>query len=239
MRRHPGGYEEQELELDLPPDDARRLGRARHDLEAEERAVVVTRRAGPTDTDIREAQRIAAWGDPGGMLGSINYAFGYYPRRRTLLRELKETVKKRDQAIAAAEASYVELGKRLHERATEGGMETLAKQLAAVDHAALRREQVQHQKRRKQELEIVHKRVDDAYRRLAEAALDQGLTDIDRKGSQQVIIAVREANRLTREAMLRDMGLEMYDEGAVRRGFLLVALSVGSLAAALAYALYA
>ena len=238
MRRHPAGYEEQELELDLPPDDARRLGRARHDIAAEERALA-PRRQGPTERDWDDARRIAAWGEPGGLFGSVNYAFAFFPRRRTLRRELLETVKKRDAAIAAAEASYVELGRRLHDKASEAGMESLRKQLAAVDHAALRNEQVQHQKRRKQELEIVRKRVEDAHRRLAEAALDQGLTDIDRQGSQRVITSVREANRLTREAMLRDLGLEMADESAVRRGLWTVAIAIALVAGALAYAAYA
>jgi hypothetical protein len=39
--------------------------------------------------------------------------------------------------------------------------------------------------------------------------------------------------------MLRDLGLEMYDEAAVRRGMWTVVIAIAAVAGALAYAVYA
>lgn len=229
--RRPPEHEEP-LELDLPPEEARRFGLARRALDQPAAPAARRRDEGPTDRDLADARHLAGYGDPPSFFGAMLYALNLWPKRRALSRMLRETIQKRDRAIAAADASYVELGRRLHARATEANLDALRTQVAAVDHAVMRNEQVLREKRSKRDRGVSEKRVLDAQRRLAEAALDRGLDAVDREGTGRVIQAVRDANQLTREARLRELGLDMYDPGGVRRGAVLLSIVLVFLAVA-------
>jgi len=226
--------EEDSLELDLPPEEARRLGRARHDIAAEEQQRETRRRAtGPTRRDHEDARRLAAYGDAPGLVGTPLYAMHVWSRRRTLERELKAAIVGRDRAIEAADASFVELGRRIHARATEVDLGALSTQVGLADHAVMRNEQVQRDtKKRKEARAITQQRVTEAHRRLGEAALDAGFDEVDAEGTRLVRTAVRDANRLVRDVRLRELGIDAYDAAAVRRGWLVLLLALAGIAAA-------
>lgn len=227
-----------ELELDMPAEEARRAAMRARETEApapgEPRS---RRREGPSADDLAAARRMAAYPQPPGFLGSVFYALHVGPRKRELGRELRDVEKRWSQAIADAEAGYLELGRRLHQRTHEVDMSAVQLHVGKADHATMRWEQVKHEKRNKQERQLASKRVDDAHRQLAEAVIQNRLHDLDPEGTKKLLDTVDGANRLGREVKLRKLGIDSYDQAAVSRGWTLMAVVVLALVATAAYAL--
>lgn len=232
-----GADEGLELELDMPAQGARRPVRRAED-EPDEPAGrrSRSRRSEPSAEDLAHARRMAAYGEAPGLVGSVFYALNVGPRRRQLRRELADAEQRWRQAIAEAEAGYLELGRSLHRRTHEVDMSPVQLQVTKADHATMRWEQVKHEKRTKQERELAKKRVDDAHRQLAEAVVQGGLERLDPEGTKKLLDRVSAANRLKREVQLRKLGIDSYDHAAVSRGWTLLLVVLLVLAGTAAFA---
>jgi len=231
-----GADEGPELELDMPADEARRAAMRAREVDEPTPGDKRSRRRDPSNEDLAAARRMAAYPEPPGFLGSVFYAMHVGPRKRELLRELRDAESRWKQAIADAESGYLELGRRLHQRTDEVDTSPVQVHVGKADHATMRWEQVKHEKRKKQERELANKRVDDAHRQLAEAVIQNRLHHLDPEGTKKLLDTVDGANRLGREVKLRKLGIDSYDQAAVSRGWTLIAGVVVALLATVAYA---
>lgn len=238
MREFGGSDDGLELELDMPAEQARRA--ARRAEAAEETASAGparSRRREVSDEDRALARRMAAYGESPGLFGSIFYALHVGQRKRELSRELADAERRWRRAIADAEAGYLELGRRLHQRTHEVDMSPVQVQVTKADHATMRWEQVKHDKRNKQQREAARSRLDSAHRQLAEAVIQQRLHHLDPDGTKALLDTVDGANRLGREVKLRKLGIDSYDQAAVSRGWTMIGVVVLVLVSAAAFAI--
>ena len=181
---------------------------------------------------------MAAFGNPNGVFGAAFYSLSAGPRRRVLRRELRQAQAQLEEAKQEVLDSYLDYGKGVHAATAQGGLPSLGTLVGVVDYAVLRQAQLRADPKKKREAKLQDERVDGAFRKMADAAIELNLTQADPEGLRRFQAAEHSVETLREEIKLRKMGIEMYDGMAVFRGwiFLLIPVVVVVAAALSAYA---